>query len=127
LRPRPVPWREGSTPSKPRVAAVVADFDIDAGREAGGVSRDQEFAFCHVGTNAFGVDAVAFDERPLDAESGVNQAYECVDIGKIRNAKRHRGKWRERFCGLAHRFISIVTRISGANTGGRMDSRVRIL
>jgi len=55
-----------------QVTAVAAKFDIDAGREGRGISSGEEFAFCHVGANPLNVDAVALDEWPLDAESGVN-------------------------------------------------------
>jgi hypothetical protein len=65
-----------------QVAAVTAEFDIDAGREGRGISSDEEFAFCHVGANAFGVDAIAFDEGLLDAESGIDQTNERFGIGR---------------------------------------------
>ncbi len=34
--------------------------------------RQQEFPFFHVAADAFGIDAVAFDEGLLDAESSVD-------------------------------------------------------
>ena len=66
-----------------QVAAVAAEFDIDASCEGRGTSSDEEFPFCHVGANAFSVDAITFDEGLLDAESGVDQTNEGVDIGSI--------------------------------------------
>src|SRR5260370_14853552 len=63
------------------VTANASEFDIDTGCEGRGVSSDEEFAFCHVGANSFGVDAVAFDEGLLDAESGIDQANERIGIG----------------------------------------------
>ncbi len=64
-----------------QVTANASEFDIDTGCEGRGISSDEEFAFCHVGANSFGVDAVAFDEGLLDAESGIDQANERIGIG----------------------------------------------
>ena len=64
-----------------QVAAIAAEFDIDASCEGLGISSDEEFAFCHVGSNAFGVDAVAFDEWLLRAECGIDQTNERFAIG----------------------------------------------
>ena len=66
-----------------QVAAVTAEFDIDASYEGRGISSDEEFAFYHVGANSFGVDAVAFDEGLFHAECGIDQTNEGVDIGSI--------------------------------------------
>ena len=65
-----------------QVAAIAAEFDIDAGRECRGISSDEEFAFCHVGANALGVDAITFNEGLLDAEGGIDQTNERFGIGR---------------------------------------------
>jgi hypothetical protein len=64
-----------------QIAAVAAKFDVDAGYQAGGVFGDEEFAFCHIGANAFDVNTITFDEGLLDAESGIDQTNERFGIG----------------------------------------------
>jgi len=62
------------------VATVSAKFDVDAPREARGILRQQEFPFLHVGADTVGIDAVALDEGLLDAESGVDQTSERINV-----------------------------------------------
>src|SRR5258708_2015198 len=59
-----------------QVATVAAKLDVNATSQAGRIFGEEEFPFCHVGANASGIDAVAFDEGLLDAERDVNQADE---------------------------------------------------
>jgi hypothetical protein len=64
-----------------QVAAITAKFNVDAAGQTDGIFGDEEFASCHVGTDAFAVDAVAVNERQFHAESGVDQTDEGFDIG----------------------------------------------
>ena len=94
------------------VATVTAPFDKNAPGQGGTVFGKQEFASFHVGADAVRARAVACDEGLLDAESGVDQADEGVDVAKICRAEAQGIRWRERFGEFAHTRSSILTRIS---------------
>ena len=68
------------------IAAVTAKFNVNATSQTGGVFGDEEFALCHVGANAFGVDAVAFDEGLLDTKSSVDENRERIHVISLANA-----------------------------------------
>jgi len=52
----------------------------DAAGEVGRILGDQEFSFFHVLTDAVGADAIAVDERQLDAERDVDQRREGFHV-----------------------------------------------
>jgi hypothetical protein len=66
-----------------QVTTITPEFDVDAADEAAGIFREQEFSFLHVSANAFGIDALAFDEGLFDAECGVDQAGERFCVGVL--------------------------------------------
>ena len=70
-----------------QVAAVAVHLNVDATSQASRIFSEEEFPLCHVGANAVGVDAVAFDEGLLDIESGVDQPDEGFNIDQIRAAE----------------------------------------
>ena len=71
---------------QPQVASVIVNLNVDASGQASGIFSDEKFAFGHVRESASGVNAIAFDEGFLDAESRVDQTDEAFHVGKIRAA-----------------------------------------
>src|SRR6267378_4710891 len=67
-------------PEQTQVAAIPANFDINAAGKARRILGDQEFPLFHVLTNTAGIDAIAFDERQLDAERNIDQRGEGLDV-----------------------------------------------
>ena len=63
-----------------QVAAISANFDIDAASKTHRILGDQEFPLFHVPANTVGIDAIAFDERQLDAERKIDQRGEGLDV-----------------------------------------------
>jgi len=61
-------------------AAVAAPLDVNATREIAGVFRDEKFPFSHIAANAFGVDAVAFDERQFHLKSRIDEPDKIVRV-----------------------------------------------
>jgi hypothetical protein len=62
------------------IAAIASEFDVNATREAGRIFDKQEVSLFHISRDSFGIGAIAFDERPLDAEGGVDQSGEAFNI-----------------------------------------------
>jgi len=98
----PGPLKQRVDSEQAQITTAAAKFNIDAGRKGGGVTSDEEFAFCHVGVNAFGTDAITLDESLLDAEGGIDQMNERFGIsgesGTNLNTLRRKGVG-----GISHR------------------------
>src|SRR5260370_1893605 len=69
------------------VTTIAAKLNVDATSQAGRIFGEEEFPFCHVGANAWRVDAIAFDILHLDAETAVNQMHEGFENAKICGAE----------------------------------------
>ena len=72
-----------------QVTAAAAELDVNAAAEASSIFGDQEFSFFHIRTNAAGIDAIALDERQLDAKSNIDQRREGFDVGAPRVSNSH--------------------------------------
>ena len=63
-----------------QVAAIPANFDIDAASKARGIFRQEKFSSPHVLANSAGIDAITLDEGQLGAERYVDQRGERCNI-----------------------------------------------
>jgi hypothetical protein len=89
-----------------QIAAITAEFDVDAPGKAGGIFREQEFPFLHVSTHAVGIDAVALDEVLFDSKGGVDQVGEWFDIGVLSETNPYAFHSRTRIYSGRHQPIS---------------------
>jgi hypothetical protein len=104
---------------QPEVAAIGAEFDVNATDEASGILGEEEFPFCHVRAKALSVNSITFNESLLDAEGGIYQADEIVHVSGGRHAEMQAFLARDYLSTFIHARTGILTcRLMISSVGG---------